>query len=425
MTTGRTTALLERLALIGARPEDSSEERSRAGALILASIAIAAISFLWIGIYVAYGYYRAAAIPFAYQVITLTGLLVLSRAKRFDLFCTTELTMWLLLPPLLQLSLGGFVASSGMVLWSILVPFAAVALMGVRRAVPWLVAFFAILIGLAAVNTRVTGYAADFSEPVQIFFIVVNIAGVTLGGFLLLGYFVDRSERNRVALAEERERSEALLRNVLPASIAERLKRHEGVIAERFDEVSVLFADIEGFTARSQGMEPEQLVVMLDRIFSAFDALADAEGLEKIKTIGDAYMVVGGAPVPRADHAEAIARVALAMREAIARLAADDLEGLGVRIGIDTGPVVAGVIGTHKFIYDVWGDTVNLASRMESLGVPGRVQVSRAVMERLSGDFRCESRGLIDVKGMGPTPAYFVVDRVADAGRIAEPAILP
>jgi adenylate cyclase len=398
MTTGRTTALLERLALIGARPEDSSEERSRAGALILASIAIAAISFLWIGIYVAYGYYRAAAIPFAYQVITLTGLLVLSRAKRFDLFCTTELTMWLLLPPLLQLSLGGFVASSGMVLWSILVPFAAVALMGVRRAVPWLVAFFAILIGLAAVNTRVTGYAADFSEPVQIFFIVVNIAGVTLGGFLLLGYFVDRSERNRVALAEERERSEALLRNVLPASIAERLKRHEGVIAERFDEVSVLFADIEGFTARSQGMEPEQLVVMLDRIFSAFDALADAEGLEKIKTIGDAYMVVGGAPVPRADHAEAIARVA-----------ADDLEGLGVRIGIDTGPVVAGVIGTHKFIYDVWGDTVNTASRMESHGLPGEIQLTDRAAAALGRAFELAPRGVIDVKGKGPMETFWLI----------------
>ena len=413
MREGRFTSLLERLADIGATPEDSSEDRLRASALILASVGVAAISFFWIGIYLAYGYYTAAAIPFTYQVLTLVGLLVLSRTKRFDIFRTTQLAMWLLLPPLLQITLGGFVASSGMVLWSVLVPLAAVAMLGARRATPWLIAFFVILIVLALGDTRVIEHAADFSQPVQIMFIVSNIMGLTLGAFLLLGYFVGRSETMRAELAEERERSEVLLRNVLPEAIAERLKRHEGVIAEHFDEVTVLFADIEGFTQRSQDMKPDQLVRLLDRVFSTFDTLADVEGLEKIKTIGDAYMVVGGAPVPRIDHTEAVARVALAMRAAIDRVAVGELEGLRIRIGIDTGPAVAGVIGRRKFIYDLWGDTVNTASRMESHGVAGEIQLTERAALALVRGFTIVPRGVIEVKGKGPMDTFFLVEENA------------
>jgi len=337
------------------------------------------------------------------------GLLVLARTKRFAIFRTTQLTMWLLLPPLLQITLGGFVASSGMVLWSVMVPLAAVALLGVRRATPWLIAFFVILIALAFGDERLTEHAADFSQPVQIMFIVSNLIGLTLAGFLLLGYFVEQSERTRADLAKERETSELLLRNVLPTAIAERLKRTEGVIAEDLDEVTVLFADIEGFTRLSAGLPPDQLVRLLDRIFSSFDALADLEGLEKIKTIGDAYMVVGGAPVPRVDHAEAIARLALAMRDALAPIAVGPFEGLRMRIGIDTGPVVAGVIGTRKFSYDLWGDTVNTASRMESHGVPGEIQLTQRAAEALHGAFELSPRGPIDVKGKGPMETLFLV----------------
>ena len=265
MAAGRIKSLLERLAGIGATPEDTSEQRLRAGALILASVGIAAISFFWIGIYLAYGYYAAATIPFAYQVVTLAGLFLLSRTKRFGIFRTTQLAMWLILPALLQVALGGFVASSGMMLWAVLMPLAAVALLGVRRATPWLIAFGVVLTALAVGNSRLVEHAADFSLPVQTLLIVSNIAGLTLGGFLLLGYFVEQSERARVQLAEEQERSELLLRNVLPTAIAERLKRHEGVISERFDEVTVLFADIVGFTQLCAGMPPDRLVHLLDR----------------------------------------------------------------------------------------------------------------------------------------------------------------
>jgi guanylate cyclase len=224
---------------------------------------------------------------------------------------------------------------------------------------------------------------------------------------------VHQRELAHAALEAERERSERLLLNVLPAPIAERLKRHEGVIAEQHDNVTVLFADLVGFTELSASMDPSTLVGLLDEIFSSFDALADAEGLEKIKTIGDAYMVAGGLPTPRVDHAEAVARVALAMREEVATIAARADRGrLSIRIGIDTGPVVAGVIGRRKFIYDLWGDTVNTASRMQSHGTPGAVQLTARAAARLEGSFELESRGTIDVKGKGPMETFTLVGAI-------------
>jgi guanylate cyclase len=223
-------------------------------------------------------------------------------------------------------------------------------------------------------------------------------------------YFVHQRELAHAALETEQRRSEGLLLNVLPAPIAERLKRHEGVIAEHHDDVSVLFADLVGFTAMSAGMHATALVALLDEIFSSFDGLVDGEGLEKIKTIGDAFMVAGGLPTPRLDHPEAVARVALAMLDEVAGIASR-LDGgpLSIRIGIDTGPAVAGVIGRSKFIYDLWGDTVNTASRMESHGVPGRVQVTARTASRLEGSFELEPRGEIDVKGKGPMETFLLV----------------
>jgi adenylate cyclase len=223
--------------------------------------------------------------------------------------------------------------------------------------------------------------------------------------------------RNRRALAMERERSERLLLNVLPAPIAARLKRAEGVIADEFSDVTVLFADIVDFTRRSQRVAPDQVVEALNDLFSAFDRLARQRGLEKIKTIGDAYMVVGGLPEPRPDHAEAVADMALAMREEVAGRSDPTGQPLQVRIGIATGPVVAGVIGTTRFSYDLWGDTVNTASRMESQGVPGCIQVSGRTWERLRDRYRLERRGPIPVKGKGVVVTWFLVGRAQDADR--------
>ena len=234
---------------------------------------------------------------------------------------------------------------------------------------------------------------------------------VLLSAVLVLGEAI----RNRRELDLEREKSERLLLNVLPASIAARLKQTEGVIADGFPEVTVLFADIVDFTGRSERITPEQVVEVLNDLFSALDRLTRQRGLEKIKTIGDAYMVVGGLPEPRTDHAEAVADMALAILREVAGRSDPGGRPLQVRIGIDTGPVVAGVIGTSRFSYDLWGDTVNTASRMESHGIPGCIQVTGRTYRRLRGRYRFQRRGPIPVKGKGDIVTYFLVGRAEES----------
>ncbi len=216
-------------------------------------------------------------------------------------------------------------------------------------------------------------------------------------------------------LASEKARSESLLHDLLPQAIAERLKRGAGRIAEHHDQATVLFCDIVGFTKLSESTPPATLVETLDAIFSEFDDAAERLGLEKIKTIGDAYMVAGGLPSPRPDHAEAVAEMALSIREMIGKY---ELGGhsLEVRVGIHTGPVIAGVIGKRKLVYDLWGDTVNTASRMESHGEVGRIQVSEATHAFLEGKYECVFRGEVEVKGKGRMPVWFLEGRV-EAGR--------
>ncbi|HEY9666668.1 MAG TPA: adenylate/guanylate cyclase domain-containing protein, partial [Coleofasciculaceae cyanobacterium] len=221
----------------------------------------------------------------------------------------------------------------------------------------------------------------------------------------------DISDRKKAeeALRLEQEKSERLLLNILPEPIANQLKQNPGAIAEQFNEVTIIFADIVGFTPLSARLKPIELVNLLNQIFSTFDELAQQLELEKIKTIGDAYMVAAGLPIPRADHAEASADMALAMQAAIKRFGTERGENLQIRIGINTGIVVAGVIGTKKFIYDLWGDAVNIASRMESSGQPGSIQVTEATYERLKDKYVFQKRGVIKVKGKGEMVTYWLV----------------
>jgi len=201
--------------------------------------------------------------------------------------------------------------------------------------------------------------------------------------------------------------NERLLLNVLPASIARKLKQQTGIIAEGFEDVSVLFADLVGFTALSARLAPKDLIDLLNTVFSSFDELAEEHGVEKIKTIGDAYMAAGGLPEPQEDHLVAMAGMALAMQDRVRKLNSE-FAGLSLRIGLHAGHVIAGVIGIRKFIYDIWGDTVNTASRLESHGMPGRVHVSDTVFERLQGRFKFEPRGLVELKGRAPMLTFFL-----------------
>lgn len=223
--------------------------------------------------------------------------------------------------------------------------------------------------------------------------------------------FYDREQAIYQQLRIEQEKSERLLLSILPKQIADQLKQNPSTIADYFPEVTVLFADIVGFTNLSSQRSAIDIVTRLNEIFSRFDHLADQHGLEKIKTIGDAYMVVGGLPLPRPDHADAIAEMALDMQSAIAQLNQATGESFALRIGINTGAVVAGVIGTRKFTYDLWGDTVNIASRMESQGIPGFIQTTRETYERLRDRYIFEERGIIEVRGRGVMTTYWLKQR--------------
>jgi class 3 adenylate cyclase len=392
------TGILERFATIGALPSDTDDERIRKGALVLAVGIVSALSPIWVVTYLVLDEPVSAAIPFAYVVISLVSLVAFARTKRYRVFRTTQLGLLLALPFALQWSLGGFVPSSGVALWALTCPLGALTFAGTRQAAPWFLAYLA-LIGVSLVLEPVLT-PADIPEPVMVAFLAGNVAGVSLTAYLLLQYFVRERER-------EHELSERLLLNVLPEPVAVRLKRHEGVIADRFDHTTVLFADIVDFTPISARIAPHEVVELLDSIFTAFDDLAGRHGLEKIKTIGDAYMVAAGISEPRPDHVRAVAGMALEMLE----VAAAHRDGLGLRIGIDTGPVVAGVIGRRKFIYDLWGDTVNTASRMESHGVPGTIQVTERVVTALGGDYVFEPRGTVEIKGKGAMPTWFLRGR--------------
>lgn len=397
--------LLDRLAVIGVAPDDSDEVRVQKVTLTIASETVTVLSVVWVGTYLALGLPRSAAIPFTYQVASVVTLVAFARTKDYRFFRFSQIVLIFALPFLLQWSLGGYANSSAVSLWALVGVFGALFFFSARQAVPWFVVFVVLTIFSGIIDPRLVASAPTIPMGVQVSFFVLNILGVSATAYLLLQYSVRARD---AALAQ----SDSLLLNVLPRSIADRLKRDPGIIAERYDDVSVLFADVADFTPFAERTSPEQVVGVLDEIFSAFDALTERHGLEKIKTIGDAYMVAAGLPEPRANHAQAIAALAIEMQDEFARVCQALGLGLAIRIGIDSGPVVAGVIGRRKFTYDLWGDTVNTASRMESHGVAGRIQVSQMTYHHLKDHYRFEERGEIEVKGKGLLRTYLLVGRL-------------
>ena len=242
-------------------------------------------------------------------------------------------------------------------------------------------------------------------------FFVLNIGVISAIAVILLYYFVGQKNVLFALLRREQEKSDNLLLNVLPKEIAVILKNESRTIADKIEAVSVLFADVVGFTPLSAEMAPAEMVELLNEVFSYFDSLVAQYDLEKIRTIGDNYMVVAGAPRPRSDHAQALAQMALDMRDYCNDRLLRPGRPLAFRIGINSGPVMAGVIGRTKFHYDVWGDVVNTASRMESHGLPGKIQVTQATYELINSEFICEPRGLVSVKGKGDMNTWYLLNR--------------
>jgi adenylate cyclase len=401
----RLRALAGHLGSVGLDPADPTWLRDRKSLLVLMTVLVQPAGLVWGGLYWGFGEHVAALFPWGYAPASLLTLLVFSRTRNFAFFRTAQLLLILLVPALLLLSLGGITPASGVILWSLLAPVGAVVFDAPRRAWVWFAAFVGLLAATVPLAPVVRSSPTELPDAVIRAFAVLNVAAPSLVVFALLSAFALQREAAQ-------GRVERLLLNVLPGEIAERLQTSPNAIADQFDDASVLFADVVDFTPLSSRLSPTELVGLLDRLFTAFDELADRYGVEKIKTIGDCYMVAAGVPAPRPDHAHALASMALEMHDLAAKtLPAEGHRALELRIGISSGPVVAGVIGRRRFLYDLWGDTVNMASRMESHGTPGDIQVTRSTWELIRDDFQCAAQGLVDVKGKGPVETWQLVRR--------------
>ena len=407
--TGWINSVAARLAGIGADPRDDEEMRQKKALLVLLAVLILPVSVVWGTLYLGFGTW-AGIIAFVYFVVSVGSLLVFARTRNFQLLLVTQLLDILLTTTSGQMFVGGFLPSGGVALWGILAPLGALVFLEVRRAIRWFGAFVLVFL-LTGVAGEALFADAGFPTWFPTTMLALNIVGAGAIAFTLLASFAKQRNEALAALRVEQERSELLLMNILPGSIAERLKSAHQTIADHFDAASILFADVVDFTPFAQRLAPAEVVGVLDELFSHFDTLVERHGLEKIKTIGDAYMAAAGAPDPSPDHARRAALLALDMREAVATSGACEGLGLELRIGINSGPVVAGVIGSKRFIYDLWGDAVNTASRMESQSTPGEIQITRATYELLKDEFDCRRRGTIEVKGRGQMETWYLIDR--------------
>jgi adenylate cyclase len=400
--------LLLRLAQIGADERDDEDTRASKALLVLISVLILPIALLWSALYLAFGS-PVGWVPLVYFVVLLASVVIFSRTRDFPLFLRIGQVAILLAPTLSMAPLGGFLDAGGVGLWGILAPLGALVFSDVRRAARWYVAYVAVFLASGLTGELLGGV----SPTVPRWFTTTMLAlNVVVGGtivFTLLAVFARQRREALAALRDEQARAESLLLNILPRSIAERLKAETRTIADQISSASILFADVVDFTPLAEQLPPAEVVGMLDDLFSHFDLLAERHGLEKIKTIGDCYMVAAGVPSPRTDHAHALALMALDMQRAME--SADEVGHLGLRlrIGINSGPVVAGVIGRKRFLYDLWGDAVNTASRMESHGTSGRIQITPATKELLENAFVCEKRGVISLKGKAEMETWYLV----------------
>jgi adenylate cyclase len=397
-----------RLGTIGADPNDEEDLRQKKALLVLLAVLILPVSVVWGTCYLAFGS-RVGILPFIYFAISVGSLVVFSRTRSFGPFLTVQLLDVLLTTTLGQMLSGGFLPSGGVGLWGILAPLGALVFLEVHQAIRWFVGFVSVFVLLGVVGEV---FFTDIDVPgwFTTTMLALNVIGTGAVAFTVLASFANQRNAALTALRAEQARSEALLTNVLPVSIAERLKVATGSIADHVECASILFADVVDFTPLAQRLSPAEVVGTLDRLFSHFDTLVERHGLEKIKTIGDAYMAAAGVPDPCDDHASRAALLALDMRAAVATSGAiAEQGGLELRIGINSGPVTAGVIGTKRFLYDLWGDAVNTASRMESNGTPGEIQITRATYELLKDEFVCTRRGTILIKGKGEMETWYLV----------------
>jgi len=385
---------------IGSDPNDEDDIRLQKSLLVLSSFLFMVAAVTWGLIYVFFNEFLAGAIPLSYAFISLLSIIHFGRTRQYHFFRFSQLSLALFLPFFLMVTLGGFVNGSIVILWSLLCPIGAMLFDDRRHALRWFLAFTSLVI-LSGFIQPYLGFANNLPTILVTSFFVMNIVVVGVLVFVMFYYFVDQKNIYQ-------QKSETLLLNILPKEIAAILKNESRTIADQYDEASVLFADMVGFTPLSAKLPPVEMVELLNEVFSFFDSLLDKYGVEKIRTIGDSYMVASGVPRGRPDHAQALVGMALEMRDYVSTHTFQNDHRLSFRIGINSGSMIAGVIGRRKFVYDVWGDAVNVASRMESHGVGNAVQITKATYELIKDEFVCQPRGTVLVKGKGEMEVWLV-----------------
>lgn len=399
---------------IKAETLDTEEEKLHKSLLIFAAAFMTFAVMFWLAIYWLLGINFSSNVPLIYQAISVSSLVYYVKSHNFKVFRSIQLTLFLFAPFIMQWSIGSSVTSSGVALWALLAPIGALVVSGWRESIPWFFAYMVMTV-ISGFFDYYLGAGATTNIPLNTIglFFALNFAAMSAILYFLVRYFVIETEKiktqldqQHALLAEEQKKSERVLFNVLPSNIAERLKNNQGLIADGYADVTVMFADLVNFTQLTEQMSPEQMVGLLNTIFTGFDELSEKYGLEKIKTIGDAYMVVGGLSRERPEYAADMANMALEMIEFVNNHPLLVKRNLGVHIGIAIGPVVAGVIGTKRFIYDLWGDTVNIASRLTDDAGSGHILTDKRTYNRLKLDFLFEPPNILNIKGKGEMPAY-------------------
>lgn len=394
-------------ALVTGPISDADSKLSR-DLLIFAAGLMTFATIFWLAIYWWMGIRLSSTLPLVSQLLSAISIAIYWKTGNLAFLRVFQLSLFLFVPFVMQWAIGDFVSSSGVMLWAVLAPIGALIFHGEKESLPWIFAYL-LFTGVSGALDYYLLADRQLKLPLQIvaIFFVLNFAAISTIIYYLVRHFIREKATSREALEAEQARSEKLLLNILPAPIAERLKRDERTIADGFADVSVLFADLANFTKLSEELSPSQIVALLNQIFSAFDELADKHGLEKIKTIGDAYMVVGGL-IQRGDHdyVAATADMARDMHGAMAPFTPRGHQPLALRIGIATGPAVAGVIGTKKFIYDLWGDTVNIASRIHSEAALNSTLVDTTTYKRLYTRYPFSEPRRVALKGKGDVQVY-------------------
>ena len=392
---------------IGSDPNDPEDLRLQKQLLAPAIFLVMIATALWGLTYIFFNELIPGLVSISYSVFSLISLAVIARTRRIQFILTAHILFGLLLPFSHHYVLGGFAGSSGVVMWCIMSPLAALFFFSAEASLPWWIAYMALLVVAGLIQPWMS-HPNHLPGAVITAFFAMNIGAVSSIVILMLNSFKQQKNEAYRLLRIEQEKAEDLLVNMLPREIAAILKNEKRTIAEAYDGASILFADLVGFTPLTASMAPVELVNLLNQIFSYFDALAEKYQAEKIRTIGDNYMVAAGVPRRRSDHALALAAMALEMQGYVDCLPVIDGKRIAFRIGINSGPVIGGVIGQKKFVYDLWGDAVNIASRMESHGVAGKIQITQATYELIHDQFACEWRGKMEIKGRGEMSTWFL-----------------